>query len=163
MNFSQQLAKQFKDVHFGGNWTAVNLQDVLTDVTFEEAMSKYDSFNTIAALVFHIHYYVREVTGVLEGLPLTAKDENSFNMPGMNNEAEWKSFLDSVWKTARHFAGLVENLPDDKLNENFSDVKYGTFYRNLAGITEHAHYHLGQIVILKKVLRAQSNRVQNSG
>jgi len=47
---------------------------------------------------------------------------------------------------------LIEQLPETKLGETFSDEKYGTYYRNLHGIIEHNHYHVGQIVIIKKLL-----------
>ncbi len=30
MNLTQQIAKQFKDVHFGENWTGVNLKEMTT-------------------------------------------------------------------------------------------------------------------------------------
>lgn len=49
-------------------------------------------------------------------------------------------------------AQLIEQLPDSRLEEIFSQEKYGTFHRNLFGIIEHAHYHLGQIVVIKKML-----------
>ena len=40
MKTTQQLAKHFRDVHFGGNWTFVNLKDSLADVTWQEATTK---------------------------------------------------------------------------------------------------------------------------
>ncbi len=60
--------------------------------------------------------------------------------------------LDKTWTDAETFATLIEQLPEDKLWENFSDKKYGIYYRNLHGIIEHIHYHLGQIVLIKKIL-----------
>ena len=30
--------------------------------------------------------------------------------------------------------------------------KYGNYFRNLTGIIEHLHYHLGQIVLIKKLI-----------
>jgi len=32
------------------------------------------------------------------------------------------------------------------------EEKYGNYYRNFHGIIEHCHYHLGQIVLIKKML-----------
>jgi len=63
--------------------------------------------------------------------------------------------LNNAWHEAESFAALIEQLPDSKLRAQFTDEKYGTYYRNLQGIIEHTHYHLGQIVIIKKIL-AQS-------
>jgi hypothetical protein len=52
MNLTAQIAKHFRDVHFGGNWTSVNLKETLTDVTWQQATTKIYSLNTIATLVF---------------------------------------------------------------------------------------------------------------
>ena len=36
MNLTAQIAKHFNDVHFGGNWTSVNLKETLADVTWQQ-------------------------------------------------------------------------------------------------------------------------------
>lgn len=77
MTLIEQIAKHFRAVHFGGNWTSVNLKDTLAGINWQEATAKLYNLNTIASLVFH---------------------------------------------------------------------------RNLHGIIEHTYYHLGQIVLIKKIL-----------
>ena len=154
MNISALIAKQFRDVHFGGNWTSVNLKDTLQDVNWEQATTKVHSFNTIAALVFHINYYVSVVIKVLEGEPLNASDKYSFDVPPIASQEDWENLLAKTWKEAEIFAALVEQLPETKLWEDFSDNKYGNYYRNVHGIIEHIHYHLGQVVLIKKLLPA---------
>lgn len=153
MNTSTAIAKHFRDVVFGGNWTCVDLRGTLQDVTWEEATHQREGFNTIAALTFHIHYFVAAVLQVLEGGALDAHDKFSFTHPPIANDADWQGLLGKVWSDAERFASLVEQLPDDRLHTDMADPKYGTWYRNLHGIIEHTHYHLGQIVILKKWLR----------
>jgi uncharacterized damage-inducible protein DinB len=158
MKLSEQLSKHFTEVHFGGNWTSVNLKDTLTHVDWKQATTKLPSFNSIAALVYHIHYYVAAVLGVLQGGPLEAHDKYSFDHPPIENSGDWECLLDKVWEDAGLFATLLAQLPDSKLTEAFTDEKYGTYYRNMQGIIEHTHYHLGQIVLLKKLL-AQEREV----
>ncbi len=152
MNLSQQIAKHFRDVHFGGNWTSVNLKNTLGNVTWEQATTKVDSLNTIVALVFHMNYYVNAILQVLEGRSLDAHDKYSFDHPPIQSQDDWDRLLDKTWSEAERFAILVEQLPESKLGETFSNEKYGTYYRNLLGVTEHTHYHLGQVVIIKKLL-----------
>jgi len=158
MNTTAQIAKHFREVHFGGNWTASNLKDQLTDINWQQATEQVGSFNTIATLVFHMNYYVSAVTKVLEGGPLIAKDAYSFDHPPITTEADWEALLNKTWNEAETFAQLIEVLPDAILWEDLTHEKYGNYYRNLHGIIEHCHYHLGQIVILKKLL---SNRHEN--
>lgn len=152
MKTTTHIAKQFRDVHFGGNWTAVNLKEELAGVDWQQATTKIGSFNTIAVLVFHMNYYVEAVLNVLQGAPLTAKDKYSFDLPPIRSQADWEKLLEKAWTDATNFANLVEQLPESRLEETFADEKYGSYYRNLHGVIEHTHYHLGQIVLLKKLL-----------
>ena len=152
MNLTAQIAKQLRDLHFGGNWTWSNLKDQLSDVTWEQATTKVYSFNTIAVLVFHTNYFVDAVLKVLRGGPLDAKDKYSFDHPPIQSQEDWDKMLDKVWTDAETFATLIEQMPESKLWEDFSDNKYGNYYRNIHGIIEHTHYHLGQIVLIKKLL-----------
>ncbi len=152
MNLTAQIAKQLRDLHFGGNWTWSNLKDQLADVTWEQATTKVYSFNTIAVLVFHTNYFVDAVLKVLRGGPLDAKDKYSFDHPPIQSREDWEKMLDKVWTDAETFAALIEQMPESKLWEDFSENKYGNYYRNIHGIIEHTHYHLGQIVLIKKLL-----------
>jgi uncharacterized damage-inducible protein DinB len=151
MNVPAQIANHFRQVHFGGNWTAVNLKQTLSDITWQQATTKVNSLNTIAALVFHINYYVSAVLNVLQGTPMSAHDKYSFDLPPIESEEDWKKLLDKTWSDAEKFAELVEQLPDSKLGDIFVMEKYGTYHRNLLGVIEHTHYHLGQIVLIKKI------------
>jgi hypothetical protein len=153
MNLSTQVAKLFRDVYFGNNWTAVNLKENLADVTWQQATTKVHSFNTIATLVFHMNYYVSAVLKVLQGDPLNASDKFSFNHPEILSQQDWEKLLDKFWTDAENLAALIEELPENKFWETFSEEKYGNYYRNIHGIIEHNHYHLGQIVLIKKLLK----------
>lgn len=146
------IAKHLRAVYFGGNWTASNLKDQLSDLNWEQATTQVHSLNTVATLFFHLHYYVIAVSRVLEGNPLIAKDTLSFDHPPITSQADWESLQEQAWKEAEHFASLIEELPAERMWEIFSDEKYGNYYRNLNGIIEHIHYHLGQIVLVKKIL-----------
>ena len=152
MNLTAQIAKHFREVHFGGNWTSSNLKDHLADVTWQQATTQVYSINPIATLVYHINYYVSAILKVLRGEPLDAHDKYSFDLPPILSQEDWEKLLDKTWTDAEDFAILVEQLPESKLGENFSDEKYGSYYRNLHGVIEHTHYHLGQIVLIKKIL-----------
>jgi hypothetical protein len=152
MNLNKQIAKQLRAVYFGGNWTAVNLKEQLSDVSWQQATARVYSVNPIATLVYHLDYYVSAVTRVLQGGPLDAKDAYSFDHPPVRSQEEWESLLNRTWTAAENLAALVEALPEDALWQTFANEKYGNYYRNIEGIIEHAHYHLGQIVLIKKRL-----------
>jgi hypothetical protein len=158
MNYTGQIAKLVRDVHIGGNWTASNLKENLADLNWQQAITRVYTFNTIADLVYHMNYYVSAILGVLEGEPLNASDKYSFDRPPILCQEDWEKLLDKTWRDAENFAVLIEQLPESKLWEDFSDHKYGNYYRNIHGIIEHIHYHLGQIVLIKKILLVPSAR-----
>ena len=152
MNLTGQIAKQVRNVYFGENWTSSNLKDNLEGVDWQRATTKVYSFNTIATLVYHINYFVCAVSKVLQGEPLNASDQYSFDHPPILSQADWEEFLNKVWADAENFASLIEQMPESSLWENLAGDKYGNYYSNIHGIIEHAHYHLGQIVLIKKML-----------
>lgn len=161
MNVTAQIAKHFRDLHFGGNWTAVNLKATLADVGWQQATTRVYDFNTIATLVYHTNYYVGVVTKVLAGKPLDAKDKYSFELPPIQSKEDWEKLLEKTWKEAESFAQLIERFPDNRLEETFIHEKYGNYYRNFHGIIEHTHYHLGQIVLIKKILAAKARKADD--
>ena len=83
------------------------------------------------------------------------RDKYSFDFPEIKSKSEWKSFLTKFWVDAENLAKCIEQLPDEKLNQGFVDVKYGTYKRNIDGLIEHSYYHLGQIVLIKKIIFAR--------
>ncbi len=155
MTTPQQLAAHIRQVHFGGNWTSVNLKDTLEDVTLEQAISKPEGFNSIAALVFHMNYFFSVVRRVLKGGLLEGNDRFSFDLPPMKTQKEWEMLVAKMLEEAEEVASLVEELPAERLGQVFRNEKYGTYHRNLLGLVEHTHYHLGQVVIIKKIIQTR--------
>jgi hypothetical protein len=155
MNLTEQIAKHFREVHFGGNWTSVNLKQTLEGITWQQAVTSMHGLHTIAKLVYHVNYYVRVVLQVFEGGTLDASDKFSFDMPPITCEEDWKKLVDKTLADAASFASRVEQLPEHKMGEVFVDEKYGTYYRNIHGIVEHTHYHLGQITLIKKIILSE--------
>ncbi|MBC8756771.1 DinB family protein [Kordia sp. YSTF-M3] len=152
MRLATHIAKHFREVHFGGNWTGTSFKEIMEGITYEQATTKVQDLNTILTLVFHVNYYVAAVLKVFQGEALNAKDELSFDHPQITSQAEWEVFLAKVWKDAEQFADEVAKLPDDCFDQDFTDKKYGSYYRNIHGIIEHTHYHIGQISLIKKLL-----------
>ncbi|RXM52164.1 MULTISPECIES: DUF1572 domain-containing protein [unclassified Chryseobacterium] len=156
MSSVSQLAKRFKEVMLDGLWIAnTNFKDQLSDVIWEQAVTKVGSLNTIAMLTFHIDYYIAGIIPVFEGGTLDIKDQYSFDAPPIESQEQWNALLNKLWSDSEKFTTLLEKMPDSKLDEVFVDEKYGTYQRNIDGMIEHAYYHLGQITLIKKLLKDQ--------
>jgi hypothetical protein len=156
MSTTKLLAKHFKEVYFGGNWTSSNLKETLDDITVDEANFKIADFNTILCLSYHIHYFVVVQTTFLKGLEVKASDKLSFNHPEINDEIEWQEYKNKLLNEAAELIQLLEKLDDDILLFDFIAPQYGNYFRNINGLIEHTHYHLGQINLIKKLARIQT-------
>lgn len=154
MNLPIQLAQHVRQVYFGGNYTAVSLKHQVSDLSFDQANVSVDGLNSILGLTYHIHYYLRAIHKVLMDKQLDSRDALSFHHPAIRTQLEWESFLAIIWQEAEAFIELVEALPAEIVWEHFLDPKYGSYYRNIQGMVEHSHYHLGQISLIRKMMLA---------
>jgi uncharacterized damage-inducible protein DinB len=153
MNISKQIAKHLRDVFFGKNWSWSTVKEQMQNITLEEATKQVYGLNSIFTLLHHSAYYIPAQINVLEGKPLIASDAESFTLPTIESEGAWHNYVENIFTNVEKLATLIEAMPEEKLHENFADEKYGTYYRNLTGMIEHTHYHLGQIAILKKIVQ----------
>jgi hypothetical protein len=157
MKLATQIANQVREVLLNGTWVASNFKTELKDLTWQQATTKIRSLNTIAALTFHIHYYINGLIKVLKGGSLDIKDKYSFDAPPIISQKDWEHLLNNLWIDAETFATFVEQMPDKQLMSPFVDEQYGNYYRNIQGIIGHSYYHLGQIVLIKKLLQNDKN------
>ena len=146
METSNQLANRFREVFLNGTWIAnTNYKDQLSGLNWKQAITKIGSLNSILALTYHINYYVAGVLQVFEGRNLDIRDKYSFDFPDVKSEEEWNVLLNDLLSNAEKFASHIELMPNEKLENNFVDKKYGSYRRNIEGMIEHSYYHLGQI------------------
>jgi len=153
MTVPAQIAQQFREVFLEGDWVAAtNLKSQLSAVNWQQATTKAEPLNTIASLAFHLSYYVGGIRNVLEGGTLDIRDKYSFDCPLIESQRDWENLLNKMWSDAEKLANCVEQMPAGKLEEVFTDEKYGNYRRNIHGMIAHCYYHLGQIVLIKKIL-----------
>ena len=153
MNNQLKLANRFREVILNGTWIAnTNFKNELSKINWKIAIKKSENLNSIAALAQHIHYYIKGIKNVFLGGRLEISDKYSFDFPEILSEEEWLNFLVEFWKNSEKLALLIETMEETKLNAYFVDEKYGSYYRNIDAMIEHSYYHLGQIVLINKIL-----------
>ncbi len=153
MNKTTQLASRFREVMLNGRWVAnTNLKEQLSQVSLQQAHVQVGKLNTIAALAFHINYYIEGINTFFEGGKLEIKDKYSFDLPSITSEAMWSAFTEQLCANAETFAAHVEKMPERQLEEVFVDKNYGDYQRNIEGMIEHGYYHLGQITLIRKLI-----------
>jgi len=153
MSKSIILAGRLREVFLDGSWIAnTNYLELLKDLTWQQAVQKVASLNTIAALIFHINYYLTGFLAAFQGRKLEIHDKYSFNLPPITSELEWNKLVSDFLANSEAFVQKIEKMNDEELEKPFFEEKYGTFLRNIEGVIEHSYYHLGQISLIRKII-----------
>lgn len=153
MNTNEFLASRLEEVFINGTWIVnTNYKAQLQKLSWEKATEKIAGPNSIAALTFHINYYLNGILEAFKTGELTIKDQYSFDVKPINNQNEWNNLVETLLTNAERFIVAVSQMNDEILNSDFFDKKYGTYYRNIEGVIEHSYYHLGQITLINKLL-----------
>lgn len=153
MESSKQLAQRFRELFLNGTWIAnTNYQELLSEISWQQATQKIRPLNTIAILTFHINYYVEGVLQVFEGGTLDIKDKYSFDAPEIKSKEDWITLKNSLLKNTEAFVKHIESMSEAQLEATFVDEKYGSFRRNIEGLIEHSYYHFGQLSLIKKMV-----------
>jgi hypothetical protein len=151
MKIAPLVAKHIEEV-VHGNWTDIYLGDVIGDISFSEAVTIVPgTTNSIAMLVYHIGFYNGIAMERLKGNNPAINEANGLDID-ISDDTAWQELKATCLTSFKQLAAAVACLPDEKLWE-FTPAGQDSFYKTLHGISEHAHYHFGQIVLLKKIIR----------
>lgn len=157
MKITEAIAIQLLEVFEGNNWTDVDVHQTLQEVKWNEAIGVTNaSPNTIASILYHIGFYNWVIQQRLKGDNPDINAANGFDVAEIKNEQDWEELKSNVFQSAKELAQAIDTYPEEKLF--LPVIKDGsTFYKSVHGVIEHAHYHLGQIVLLKNLIRKQNN------
>ncbi|MBK8330041.1 MAG: DinB family protein [Bacteroidetes bacterium] len=153
MTRSINMANRIREVLLSGHWIAnTNMQEQIRSVDWQQATFKVDTLNTIAALTYHLNYYLAGLIKAFENGKLEISDKYSFDLPKIDSAYDWDTLVTSFLQNSEMFAERIEQMQDDMFDKPFIDAKYGTVLRNIEGVIEHSYYHLGQITLIKKMI-----------
>ncbi|HEY1869641.1 MAG TPA: DinB family protein [Chitinophagaceae bacterium] len=154
MKITNLIATHVTEVYEGNNWTDVNIADTIKDISWQQAQQKTaGSSNTIASLLHHLYYWNGIIMQRMKGETPVIPEVNGYDVETLSSEADWIALKERTHQSFVELAESVRSFPEEKLLENYTQSIPSSYYRNMQGIVEHAHYHLGQMVILKKLLQ----------
>jgi uncharacterized damage-inducible protein DinB len=152
MSESKRISNLYQSIYNGNPWLEVNLTNTLENVTAEQAYRKINpNLNTIWEIVNHLIQWRRNILRRVEGEVVTAPDHNYF-VPVLDpSEAAWEQSLQNLAKSQESWNVFFEDFNDTDLEKIYVNNEH-SYYEHIHGIIQHDVYHLGQIVILKKLL-----------
>ncbi|SPZ83767.1 Uncharacterised protein [Sphingobacterium multivorum] len=143
----------FAKFFLNGRWIAnTNYQEQLLNTIWEQAIFKINDLNSIAALTYHINYYLEGLLAAFTYGKLEISDKYSFDIPPIQSKADWDTLVDRFLKNAKLFCDCIASFDQNLFDQPFIDKKYGSYLRNIEAVIEHSYYHLGQISLIKKLI-----------
>lgn len=153
MSFTTAIAQHITEAYEGNNWSDVSVASVLEDISPEEATTGTEaSPNTIAMLLYHMAFFNNAICERLKGGEPVIGDANGFDMPEIHTEIEWQQLVSNAFLSAKNLAIAIAAFPEEQLFDS-KPAGRDTYYKKLHGVIEHNYYHLGQIQILKGLIK----------
>lgn len=156
MTTIEQLHLDFQAFYNGNPWFGENFQQIISDITPDEALSLPGNHHSVARILWHMVKWRKALAERLLG--------NTDYRADVSDTDNWRdiSTLDhGSWEEAKkQFDALQQVIVSElrKRNDVFLNEEFlpGKTYRWLTtGVIQHDIYHLGQIAFLKSLLRTQ--------
>ena len=152
MSESKRISNLYQSIYDGEPWLEVTLAHTLKDITAEQAYRKINpNLNTIWEIVNHLIQWRRNILSRMQGETITTPDHNYFVPVVDPTELAWQQSLQTLAKTQESWNAFLANFDDADFTKIYANNNH-TYYEHIHGIIQHDVYHLGQIVILKKLL-----------
>lgn len=145
-----RIVKLFTDLQHGDCWIGCNFKEALHGVDASLAAKNIAAdTNSIWQLVFHIIYWRTSVVNRLNG-NLNPPPFPDFRLPDELNEQNWKQTLLDFETSYHQLRKTIQHFKEENLHQP-SPKPEQTFYQLMMGCLQHDAYHLGQLVLVKKV------------
>ncbi|WP_175991486.1 DinB family protein [Bacillus sp. Marseille-Q1617] len=143
------------DMHVHENdWFASMDQALQGCTAAEAAWTSSGNSNSVWQIVNHLIFWNEDVIHRMKGTenPLKAEDnEETFGNPGdPEDEMGWTQTVQRLNEVMNNLKSAIEDLDDEKLKAPYAADRY-SYERLLSQIMMHDTYHVGQIVLLRKL------------
>jgi uncharacterized damage-inducible protein DinB len=150
MSETVRIADQLKRAFAGEAWHGPALMEILADVDAPAAAARpIPLAHTIWELTLHITAWDTAILRRLAGQAASPSDAENFPKIRDTSESAWRTALENLRRQHQELLRVISLLPDGRLSEQVPGKDYD-FYFLLHGTVQHALYHAGQIVMLKR-------------
>lgn len=152
MTEKERISALYQSVYNGNPWIDINIIDTLKSFTAKEAFTKSKpNVNSVWEIVNHMIQWRFNVVQRIQGKILTSPENNYFTPIIDNSEQAWKSILQDLDESQNLWITVLKNFDEAQFEKVYPNNNH-SYYEHIQGIIQHDLYHLGQIVILKKLV-----------
>lgn len=143
------------DMHWYKNEWFASMDQALHGVTAAEAAwTSSGTSNSIWQIVNHLIFCNEDVIHRINGTenPHKAEDnDETFGIPGDPEDKKgWTQTVQRFYEVMNNFKTVIADLDDEKLKATYA-ANSNSIERLLSNIMMHDAYHIGQIVLLRKL------------
>ncbi|WP_409298947.1 DinB family protein [Peribacillus sp. SCS-26] len=142
------------DMHWIENEWFASMDQALNGVSAAEAAWTSSGSNSIWQIANHLIFWNEDVIHRIDGTknPLKPEtNEETFGKPGdPEDEAGWDQTVQRLNEVMNTLKTVIAALDDEKLKVPYAAGRY-SIERLLSNVMMHDTYHLGQIVLLRKL------------
>lgn len=152
MRQSERISKLFTDLYNGSPWLGVNLVETLKPISAEKASRRIaEGRNTIWEITNHVIQWRLNVLRRVQGESLISPEHNYILPVEDTSETAWKNTLEELAVSQQKWLDFLSVFDENNFSEIYPNNGM-TYYEHIHGILQHDAYHLGQIVLLTKVI-----------
>ena len=152
----QSIIHQFKFVFDRSPWYGDSFMTKLSAITAKEAFVKPSpEIHSIYEVLQHVLAWRVYALHILEGdldYDIEVNSSKDWSKTPEESEQTWASLIADIKRNQAHLLRKLEEANDDLLSETVPRREF-TYDHMLQGIIHHDIYHLGQIALLKKLLK----------
>jgi uncharacterized damage-inducible protein DinB len=151
----QKISSLFKDLYDGSPWLEVTLAGSLSEVSAADAAAHpVPGCHSVWELVVHLTEWRHNVLRRIKGETILTPDHNYFEPVTDTSKEAWAAALQALAASQEMWTDTLSNYAPEDLELRYP-VNGMSYYQHIQGILQHDAYHLGQIVLLRKVLTAK--------
>ena len=151
MQIVQQLAADLEALQSGECWIGYNANEILDDIDFETAQWRsHEKGNSIWQLVNHISFWREVVAARLNSRKYAPTEKTGLEDIIVVDAQAWHEAKSHFEEASRRLHKAILNFDNDRLLD-LLDSRAGTYYYNITGLIQHDAFHLGQIMLLKRM------------
>ncbi len=154
MNEIERITAQVVSGYRDGAWPCVSVRELLRSLSPAEAAAHpVASAHSAWEIALHLGVWRDVIRRRLGGEAIDYQHDEDWPQPAEPTEANWQALLEELDRGHRELVETVRRLSLSKLDETVPGKPFNVYFM-LHGVAQHDLYHGGQVMLLRKALRA---------
>lgn len=160
MDNISRIKKLLSDHYDGVPWIDITIIGTLKSLTAKQAAAKIGGLNSIWQIVNHMIAWRNALIGRVMDKPVKHPRNNYIYQIKDTSSKAWKDTIKEFEKSQKSIITFL-NRSNDPLLEKISPTSGYSYYELVLAILQHDTYHIGQIVVIKKMVEEGSDKKTN--